>query len=120
MCRVCQKRPEVPGERYDRCEACAKSSRIAYKFRIGVRASGSMVVRAGELSPRALRQKLHAQLDGYAGKPTVKPHLALHDVEIVLAKDRLESVRVAAALGGKDAEVMAALKAAAERTDAAW
>src|SRR5438309_291629 len=29
MCRVCLKRPEIPEERYGRCEACAKAGRIA-------------------------------------------------------------------------------------------
>jgi hypothetical protein len=120
MCRVCNKRPEVPGERYDRCEACAKAGRIVYRFRLGVRPAGSLVVRAGELSPRALRQKLHTQLGGFAGHPSTKPHLTLHDVEVVLAKDRLESIRVAPSLAGRDADVLAALSAAAERTDAAW
>ena len=120
MCRICQKRPEVPGERYGRCEACARAGRVAYRFRMGVRPSGALVVRAGELSPRALRQKLHAQLGGFAGRASVKPHLSLHDVEVVVAKDRLESIRVAAPLGGKDTEVLEALRAAAERTEASW
>ena len=120
MCRVCNKRPEVPGERYGRCEACAKAGRIAYRLRLGVRPGGTLVVRAGELSPRALRQKLHAQLTTFAGHPATKPHLTLHDVEVVLAKDRLESIRVAPGLAGRDADVVAALIAAAERTEAAW
>lgn len=93
---------------------------MAYRFRLGVRPSGSLVVRAGELSPRALRQKLHSQLTGFSGKPSPKPHLTLHDVEVVLAKDRLESIRVAPALAGKDTEVVDALRAAAERTEASW
>ena len=120
MCRICNKRPEVPGERYGRCEACAKAGRIAYRLRLAARPNGSLVVRAGELSPRALRQKLHAQLAAFSGHPSSKAHLTLHDVEVVLAKDRLESIRVAPALAGRDADVLAALSAAAERTDAAW
>jgi hypothetical protein len=120
MCRICNKRPEVPDERYGRCEACAKAGRIAYRLRLGSRPSGALVVRAGELSPRALRQKLHAQLATFGGHPSAKSHLTLHDVEVVLAKDRLESIRVAPTLAGRDADVMAALTAAAERTDAAW
>ena len=120
MCRVCNKRPEVPGERYGRCEACAKAGRIAYRLRLGVRPAGGLVVRAGELSPRALRQKLHTQLAGFTGHPSTRPHLTLHDVEVVLARDRLESIRVAPGLAGRNADVLAALSAAAERTDAAW
>lgn len=120
MCRICNKRPEVPGERYGRCEACAKAGRIAYRLRLGTRPGGGLVVRAGELSPRALRQKLHGQLGTFKGHPSAKPHLTLHDVEVVLAKDRLETIRVAPGLAGRDAEVLAALTAASERSDAAW
>jgi hypothetical protein len=39
---------------------------------------------------------------------------------MVTAKERVESLRVAADLAGHDAEVLAALLAAAERTDSAW
>ncbi|HET9052189.1 MAG TPA: hypothetical protein VFO60_10845 [Candidatus Dormibacteraeota bacterium] len=120
MCRVCNKRPEVPDERHGRCEACARSGRIAYRLRLGARPTGELVVRAGELSPRALRQKVHAQLTGFTGHPTSRPHLTLHDVELVFAKDRLEAVRVAPALATRGDAVMAALTVAAERTDAAW
>lgn len=120
MCRICQKRPEVPGERYGRCEACARAGRIAYRFRLAPGRGGGLAVRAGELSPRALRQKVHAQLAGFGGRPATKAHLGLHDVELVLAKDRLESVRVAPALTGQDDAVMSALRAAADRTEAAW
>ena len=117
---MCLKRPEVPDERYGRCEACAKGGRIAYRLRLGSRPSGELVVRAGELSPRALHQKLRTQLAGFTGHPASKPHLTLHDVEVVFAKDRLESVRVAPSLAGRDEAVMAALAVASERTDAAW
>ena len=39
---------------------------------------------------------------------------------MVTAKERVESLRVAPDLAGHDAEVMAALRDAAERTDTAW
>jgi len=119
MCRVCLKRPEIPDERYGRCEACARSGRIAYRFRLGPR-GGGLAVRAGELSPRALREKLRTQLGAYAGQPAARPHLGLHEVELVVAKDRLETVRVAADLRERAPDTIAALRAAAERTEAAW
>lgn len=120
MCRICLKRPEIPDERHGRCEACAKAGRIAVRLRMAPLRAGGYVVKAGELSPRALRAKVHGQLGGFGGKPGVKGHLQLHDVELVLARDRLETVRIAPALGGHEDEVMAALSAAAERSDAAW
>lgn len=121
MCRVCLKRPEIPDERYGRCEACAKAGRVPVRFRLGPARGGTgLAVRAGELSPRAMRQKLHEQLGKYAGQPGVKTHLGLHEVELILAKDRLETVRLAPDLKDRGAEVVAALKAAAERTEAAW
>ena len=120
MCRVCNKRPEVPDERHGRCEACARAGRVAVRLRLAVSPRGGYTVKAGELSPRALRQKIHAQLPAFAGNPAVKSHLTLHDMELVLAKDRLEAVRIAPALGGHEADAMAALRAAADRTEAAW
>lgn len=121
MCRVCLKRPEIPDERYGRCEACARAGRVPVKFRLGPGRGGSgLAVRAGEMSPRALRSKLHDQLGGYSGQPAAKAHLGLHEVELILAKDRLETVRVAADLKDRGADVVGALRAAAERTEAAW
>jgi hypothetical protein len=121
MCRVCLKRPEIPDERYGRCESCAKNGRIAFRFRLGPRRSGEgLVVRAGELSPRALRQKWREPLASYKGHAAAKSHLGLHEMELVTARDRLESVRVAQDLGDRADEALAALRAAAERTDAAW
>jgi hypothetical protein len=121
MCRVCLKRPEIPDERYGRCEACAKAGRVPVRFRLGpARGGAGLAVRAGELSPRALRTKLHDQLGKYSGQTAAKTHLGLHEVELILAKDRLETVRVAPDLKERGAEVVAALRAAAERTDAAW
>ena len=121
MCRVCLKRPEIPEERYGRCEACAKAGRVPVRLRLGPARGGTgLAVRAGELSPRALRSKLQAQLGSYNGQPSAKPHLGLHEIELVLAKDRLESVRVAPDLKERGADVMSALRAAAERTEAAW
>jgi hypothetical protein len=119
MCRVCQKRPEIPDERYGRCEACARAGRIAFRFRLASRGS-ALAVKAGELSPRALRQKWREPLQRYAGTPSVKPTLGLHEVELMTAKDRLEGVRLSTDLGGRPTEALAALREAAERTDAAW
>ena len=121
MCRVCLKRPEIPDERYGRCEACARSGRVAYRFRLAPgRAPGTLAVRAGELSPRALRDRLRTQLAAWSGQPAVKPHLGLHELEVIVAKDRLETVRVSADLRERAGEAAAALRAAAERTEAAW
>ncbi len=121
MCRVCLKRPEIPDERYGRCESCAKNGRIAFRFRLGPARNGEgLVVRAGELSPRALRQKWREPLAAYTGHPAAKAQLPLHDMELVTAKDKLESIRVAQDLGNRGDEAVAALRAAAERTDAAW
>ena len=39
---------------------------------------------------------------------------------MITAKERVESLRVAPDLAGRDVEVMAALREAAERTDSAW
>lgn len=120
MCRVCLKRPEIPDERYGRCEQCARAGRIALRFRVAPGRSGGYAVKAGELSPRALRQKWREPLLAFAGRPSVRPHLGLHEVELVTAKDRLESMRMAPDLSGHDADVIAAMREAAERSDAAW
>jgi hypothetical protein len=115
------KRPEIPDERYGRCEACAKAGRIPVRFRLGPARGGTgLAVRAGEMSPRNLRSKLHDQLAGYKGNPGSRPQLGLHEVELILAKDRLETVRLAPDLKDRGEEVLAALRAAAERTEAAW
>jgi hypothetical protein len=121
MCRVCLKRPEIPDERYGRCEQCARAGRVPLRFRLGpARGGAGLAVRAGELSPRAMRSKVHDQLAKFGGQPSVKPHLGLHEVELILAKDRLETVRVAPDLKERTADAMDALRAAAERTEAAW
>jgi hypothetical protein len=121
MCRVCLKRPEIPDERYGRCESCAKNGRIAYRFRLGPRRDGTgLVVRAGELSPRALRQRWREPLAAYSAAAAARPHLGLHEVELVTARDHLESVRVAQDLAPRAAEAVDALRTASERTDAAW
>jgi hypothetical protein len=121
VCRVCLKRPEIPDERYGRCEGCAKNGRIALRFRLGPRRDGTgLVVRAGELSPRALRQKWREPLAAFTGHPAAKQHLGLHELEMVTARDRLESIRLAPDLSPRDQEALAALRAAAERSDAAW
>ncbi|GAC1569540.1 MAG: hypothetical protein NVS3B18_00590 [Candidatus Dormibacteria bacterium] len=123
MCRVCLKRPEIPDERHGRCEQCARGGRIAYLFRVGASRSGTgLAVKAGELSPHALHGKLGGPLLAYTGTPAVKPHLGLHEVELVTANKgaRLESVRVAANLGPRSEEVVTALHQAAGRSDASW
>lgn len=121
MCRVCGKRPEIPDERYGRCESCAKSGRIVYRFRLGPTRSGDgLTVRAGELSPRALRQKWREKLAAFSAHPAARSQLGLHELEMVTAKERLETIRVAEDLAPRADEALAALRAAAERTDASW
>ncbi len=121
MCRVCLKRPEIPDERYGRCESCAKNGRIAFRFRLGPGRSGEgLVVRAGELSPRALRQRWREPLAAFTGHAAAKAHLGLHEMELVTARDRLESIRVAPDLAERSAAAVEALCTAAERSDAAW
>ena len=120
MCRVCLKRPEIPDERYGRCEQCVRSGRIAFRFRLAAYRAGGYTVKAGELSPRALRQKWREPLAAFGGRPAVRPHLGLHEVELVTAKERVESLRIAPDLAGKDEEVVAALRDAADRTEASW
>jgi hypothetical protein len=115
------KRPEIPDERHGRCEQCAKAGRVAYRLRLGpARGGAGLAVKAGELAPRLLRQRFREQLEGYRGTPGVKPHLGLHEVELVAAKERLESLRIAGDLKDRSADAVAALRPAAERTDAAW
>ncbi len=121
MCRVCLKRPEIPDERYGRCESCARSGRIALKFRAGPGRDGkSLVIKAGELSPRALRQKWQPQLAQFSASPHVKNHLGLHEIELVVAKDRIETIRIAPDLGPSAETVTPALRLAAERSDIHW
>ena len=117
---MCLKRPEIPEERYGRCETCARSGRVPYRFRLASRPGGSLAVKAGELSPRALRQKLREPLLAFTGSPSTKQHLSLHELEVVTAKDRVESVRIAADLAAHSDAAMTALREAAERTDASW
>lgn len=121
MCRVCLKRPEIPDERHGRCEACARGGRIAVRFRLGPgRAGAAFAVKAGELSPRALRERWRVPLQAFGGKPSSRPHLGLHEIEMVVAKERVESVRLAADLAPRAEDALAALRQASERTDAAW
>jgi hypothetical protein len=105
MCRVCQKRPEIPDEKNGRCEVCAKAGRMALRFRV---------------APGALRQKWLTQLQAYASQVAARPHLGLHEVEMIVAKDHLDSVRVAPDLAAQGAAALQALRDAAERTDASW
>ena len=115
------KRPEIRDERYGRCEQCAKAGRNAFRFRLfPSRIGAGYTVKAGELSPHALRQKWRAPLAAYKGHLTTKANLGLHELEMVTAKERVESLRVAPDLAGHDSEVLTALHAAAERTDSAW
>jgi hypothetical protein len=121
MCRVCQRRPEIPDERYGRCEACVKAGRMALRFRLAPGPGGAgLRVTAGEVSPRALRQKWLPQLRSYTAQPAARPHLGLHEVEMVVARDRLETIRVASDLAGQVAAALEALRQAAERTDSSW
>jgi hypothetical protein len=121
MCRVCLKRPEIPDERYGRCETCAKNGRVVYRFRLGPARGGTvLVVRAGELSPRALRQRWREPLGAFSGHAVAKAHLGLHEIELVTARDRLESIRLANDLAARADDAVGALREAAERTDAAW
>ena len=119
MCRVCLKRPEIPDERYGRCEVCAKAGRVALRFRLAARGP-ILVVKAGELSPRALRQKWREPLIAYTGHAQTKSHLGLHEVELLTTKDRLEAVRLAPDLAPRGADALSALRDAAERSDASW
>src|SRR5437588_7950214 len=121
MCRVCLKRPEVPEERHGRCEVCAKAGRVAYRFRLGPSRTGQgLVVKAGELSPRALRQKWQAQISSYAGTPAVKQQLGLHELEMLTARDKLEGLRVSPDMAARAEVAVAALRDASERTEASW
>jgi hypothetical protein len=121
MCRVCHKRPEIPDERNGRCEACVKAGRLALRFRLGPAAGGAgLRVKAGEIAPRALKQKWAGQLKAYAGQPLMRPHLGLHEIEMVVAKDHLETIRVAGDLAGHEVAAVQALREAAERSDASW
>ena len=121
MCRVCHKRPEIPDERNGRCEACVKAGRLALRFRLGPAAGGAgLRIKAGEIAPRALKQKWASQLKAYAGQPVTRPHLGLHEMEMVVAKDHLETIRVAGDLVGHEAAAVQALREAAERSDASW
>jgi hypothetical protein len=120
VCRVCLKRPEIPEERHGRCEACVAAGRVAFRFRVAGTPGDKLVVKAGELSPRALRQRWHGPLTGWRGRAAVRPHLGLHELELVTARERVESVRLAADLAAREAEVIDALRHASERTDAAW
>jgi len=121
MCRVCQKRPEIPDERNGRCEACVKAGRLALRFRLAPGPGGAgLRVKAGEIAPRALRQKWLTQLKAYTAQPAARPHLGLHEIEMVVAREHLETVRVATDLAGQIPAALQALREAAERTDAAW
>ena len=121
MCRVCQKRPEIPDEKSGRCEVCVKAGRMALRFRLAPGPGGAgLRVKAGEIAPRALRQKWLAQLRAYASQASARPHLGLHEVEMIVAKDHLETIRVAPDLAAQAAAAVQALRDAAERTDASW
>jgi hypothetical protein len=121
MCRVCQKRPEIPDEKSGRCEVCVKAGRMAIRFRLAPGPGGvGLRVKAGEIAPRALRQKWLAPLQAYASQASAKPHLGLHEVEMIVARDHLETIRVAPDLAAQGPAAVQALRDAAERTDASW
>jgi hypothetical protein len=119
MCRVCLRRPEIPDEPHGRCEACVKAGRRVYLFRLRL-TSGGLQISAGELSPRALRERVGPALQHFGGRPAVKPHLDSTKCELVLAGSRLESVRISPGLASKGDEVLATLRGGAQRTEAAW
>ncbi len=119
MCRVCQRRPEVPGEPHGRCDACARAGRRAYLFRLRPTSIGLQIV-AGELSPRALHQALVGELEQFHGEPSTRPHLLGTSCDLVVAGKRLETIRVSPGLASRKDQVVAALRAGALRTDAAW
>jgi hypothetical protein len=121
MCRVCLKRPEIQDERHGRCELCVKAGRIALRLRLGPDRTGQgLQVKAGELSPRALRQKWREPLAAFKGHPAVRQHLGLHEIELIITRDHLDSIRLAPDLAARSDEAMAALTRAADRTDASW
>ena len=116
---MCQRRPEVAGDPYGRCESCAKAGRRAYQFRL--RAGGSeLQVVAGELSPRALNKAAGQALLACSTRPSVRPHLLGSSCELVMAGRRLETIRAAPALSSRLEQVLEALRTAARRTDASW
>ncbi len=94
---------------------------MALRFRLAPGPGGAgLRVKAGEISPRALRQKWLSQLQAYTAQPAPRPHLGLHELEMVVAKDHLETIRIAADLAPQAAVAVQALRQASERTDAAW
>ena len=96
-------------------------SRLAIIIWVGPTRSGDgLTVRAGELSPRALRQKWREKLASFSAHPAARPQLGLHELEMVIVKERLETIRVAQDLAPRADEALAALRTAAERTDASW
>jgi len=97
-----------------------KAGRLALQFRLGPGRGGALAVKAGELSPRALRQKWREPLLAYAGRPAVRQNLGLHEVQLMAGRDKLESLRIAPDLAGHEDAVLAAMREAAERTDASW
>ncbi|MGC8473637.1 MAG: hypothetical protein ACP5PW_04425 [Candidatus Dormibacteria bacterium] len=119
MCKVCQRRPEVAGDPFGRCESCARAGRRVYQFRL--RSVGSeLQVAAGELSPRALNKAAGPALLAHSARPSVRPHLVGSSCELVMAGKRLETVRAAPALSSRLDQVLDALRAAARRTDPSW
>jgi hypothetical protein len=61
-----------------------------------------------------------AALQGFVGKPAVKPHLVATQCDLVVAGKRLESIRIGPGLATRGDQVVEALRQAAARTDAAW
>ncbi|HUY96014.1 MAG TPA: hypothetical protein VMW47_00015 [Verrucomicrobiae bacterium] len=119
MCRVCLKRPEIPEERYGRCEACAKAGRVPVRLQIRTLPE-PWRVRAGELSPRALRERAGAGLAAFSGQPSPKGHLVHNQCELILVGSRVEQIRAAPGLARFPEQLLAALREAAGRSDASW
>ena len=80
----------------------------------------SFLTGAGELSPRALREHVGKALAEFNSKPAVKQHLVATQCELVVAKNRVESVRISPGLVSRADDVLSALRAGAQRTDPAW
>lgn len=121
LCRVCLKRPEIPDESHGRCDVCVGAHRQAFKFRLGLDPTGhSLMVKSGELSPRALKQKWHGPLAAFAGKPSAKSHLGLHEIEMIVTKDKIDTIRMSADLENRSEDILPLLRAASDRADASW
>jgi len=93
---------------------------MALRFRLAPdRAASGSASKAGEIAPRALRQKWLTQLHAYASQVSAKPHLACTSGD-----DRRQGPSGDGPgrpdLAAQAAAALQALREAAERTDASW